>query len=351
MVELYETNNTVTIFNVTNTTTENEPTNNIIKNSIINNNKLEDKLNVIIVISNPCNYKKRYKLAHDFIKRIEKYEKYVELFIVELVYNNQEFKITNNNNKNHLQLRTDTAPLWHKENMINLGVKKLLPKDWKAFGWIDADIEFESLNWAEDTLKLLNGSYDIVQLFSHAVDMDENGLSLNNFSSFGYNYTKNNKYTTASKNNNHNYYHPGFGWACTREFYEKKGGIYELGILGSGDHLLSLSLLENGLDSIKYLQNDIRLQKYKESIYNYKNNYKDKVKIGYVPTVIRHYYHGTKKNRQYIERTEILKKHNYDPFLYLTKNDDGLLIPTNDCPLDLLNNIMQYFKDRNEDEI
>ena len=33
-----------------------------------NTEPIEDKLNVIIVISNPCLYKKRYVLAQDFIK-------------------------------------------------------------------------------------------------------------------------------------------------------------------------------------------------------------------------------------------------------------------------------------------
>jgi hypothetical protein len=37
-----------------------------------------------------------------------------------------------------LQLRTDT-PIWHKENMINLGVRRLLSDNYKAFAWIDAD--------------------------------------------------------------------------------------------------------------------------------------------------------------------------------------------------------------------
>lgn len=45
--------------------------------------------------------------------------------------------------------------------MINLGVRYLLPEKWKAFAWIDADIEFENSTWAVDTLKILNGSRDI----------------------------------------------------------------------------------------------------------------------------------------------------------------------------------------------
>ena len=60
--------------------------------------------------------------------------------------------------------------------------------------WIDADIEFENASWATDTLKILNGCSDVVQLFSHAVDMDKNNYTLNTFSGFGYNYENGKKY-------------------------------------------------------------------------------------------------------------------------------------------------------------
>ena len=60
-------------------------------------------------------------------------------------------------------------------NLINLAVEKLLSKNYKAFAWIDADIEFDSYTWVIDTLKLLNGTFDIVQLFSHCVFMDKDG--------------------------------------------------------------------------------------------------------------------------------------------------------------------------------
>ena len=160
---------------------------NDIKYAILNNVPIEAKLNVIIVISNPCLYKKRYILLNEFVKRIEEEEDNVNLFVVELVYGNQKFMVTDKNNKNHLQLTT-TTPIWHKENMVNLGVKYLLPKDWKAFAWIDADVEFDNVTWATDTLKILNGYKDIVQIFSHAVDMDKNKYSMNIFSSFGFQY-------------------------------------------------------------------------------------------------------------------------------------------------------------------
>ena len=107
---------------------------NIIRNAIKYNKPIEDKLNVIIVISNPCNYKRRYILAKEFIKRITIDEPDVELYIVELAYGDQNYYLTEKNNKKHLQLRSK-CPMWHKENMINLAVKYLLPKNYKAFAW------------------------------------------------------------------------------------------------------------------------------------------------------------------------------------------------------------------------
>jgi hypothetical protein len=131
-----------------------------IRNAILNNEPLDTTLHVIAVISNPCQFARRYILAREFVKRMEN-EQNIRLYFVELAYGDQQFYLTEKHNPRHLQLRA-TTPLWHKENMINLGVKKLLPVGWKAFAWIDADIEFESITWASDTLKVLNGCRDVV---------------------------------------------------------------------------------------------------------------------------------------------------------------------------------------------
>ena len=98
--------------------------------------------------------------------------------------------------------------------MINLGVKYLLPSNYKAFDWINSNIEFESNTWVSDTLKLLNDSNDVSQLFSHCIDMKMDKTTSDVYQSFGYNYNKNNPYKL-------NYWHSGFGWAMTRKCYEK----------------------------------------------------------------------------------------------------------------------------------
>jgi hypothetical protein len=298
------------------------------KYAIENNDPIEDDLHVIAVVSNPCLYAKRYILMKEFIKRIEEEETNVKLYIVELAYGNNEFYITNKKNKNHLQLRTDT-PLWHKENMINLGVKYLLPSNYKAFAWIDADIEFENTNWATDTLKILNGSKDIVQLFSHCVDMSKNCSAMNIFSGFGYNYCKNKKYCSER---GINYWHPGYAWAITRKAYEKIGGLFEEGILGSGDYYMAMSIL-------KPMQNA-------EKIYDKMK----KLRLGYVPGVIRHYFHGSKINRKYTDRWKILEKHNYNFNIHIAKDDKGILIPTKEFSDEFKNDIYQYFFERKEDD-
>ena len=51
-----------------------------------------------------------------------------------------------------------------------------------------------------------------------------------------------------------------------------------------------------------------------------------------------------------MERWHILVDNAYDPFLHITKNKDGLLNPTNNCPPKILDDIVKYFKERNEDE-
>jgi hypothetical protein len=313
---------------------------NELKLALNNNNPLEDKLNVIVVISNPCLYARRYQLFNKIVNKLNE-DTFIRLYVVELAYKNQKFIVTNSNDKNHLQIRTDT-PLWHKENMINIAVKKLLPKNYKAFAWIDADIEFESNTWALDTLKILNGYKDVVQLFSHAVDMDHDESTLNIFSSFGYSFSKHKKFKPGKIND---YWHPGFAWAITRKSYEKMGGLYEKGILGSGDNIMAYSFINKCI----HYNNSKYSDDYNNSMLEFQERSKH-LRLGYVPGVIRHYYHGKKKNRYYHERTEILAKHQFSPQTDITYDFNGIIIPTNNFSQEFKDDIMNYFFERKEDE-
>jgi hypothetical protein len=316
---------------------------NEIKKTILYNEPIEEKLHVIIVLSNPCNYAIRYILTKEFIRRM-KDEPDVILYIVELAYGNQDYYITEFGNDKHLRLRSHDTPLWHKENMINIGIKKLLPDNWKAVAWIDADIEFENSSWAMDTLKILNGSKDIVQLFSHNVFMDANGDTEMLLTGLGFQYIKKTKRSNRIKNIN-SYWHPGFAWACTRKLYEKMNGLYEYAITGDGDMQIASCLLSNYSSALPYDVSD----DYKNSLKEFENRVKG-CRLGYVPGVIRHYYHGSINSRKYDMREQILTTFNYSPTIHLTKNKSGLLIPSNNCPKELLDSIMKHFQSKREDD-
>jgi hypothetical protein len=224
--------------------------------------------------------------------------------------------------------------------MINLGIKKLLPKNWKAVAWIDAGIEFENSTWALDTLKILNGCKDIVQLWSHCTDMDADELTMRVFNSLGYQYSKGNPYISDGPN----YWHPGYAWAITRKAYEAMGGLYEVGVLGSGDKIMALGFVNKAenMNQLEYSEN------YNASMLEFQEQAK-KLRLGYTPGIIRHYYHGSKQNRRYLERWQLLMKYKFSPIDHLTHDASGILIPTEQFPKEFKEDIMTYFIERKED--
>ena len=307
----------------------------------MNNEPIDTTLHVIAVISNPCQFARRYILAREFMVRMER-ERNIKLYFVELAYGDQEFHVTDKKNKRHLQLR-GSIPLWHKENMINIGVKKLLPPTWKAFAWIDADIEFENTTWALDTLKVLNGYKDIVQPFSHCVDMNKNMTAIGIYPSFGFQLTKKQPYGGIQSN----MWHPGYAWAATRDAINTMGGLFELGIVGAGDHHMACCLIGEGKRSIPAGVT----AEYKKQVLHWEQRVSRlHHNIGFVRGTIYHFWHGKKRDRAYKSRWEILKENAYDPVKHVHKDWQGLLTlyPGHEK---LRNDLRDYFQSRNEDSI
>lgn len=309
-----------------------------------NMEKTYNKLNVICMMSNPIGYKRRVELAKRFITRMNKRTD-VELYITEIAYGDHIFEITETNNTNHLQVRA-THPLWHKENAINMACEILLPTNWKSFCWIDMDIIFENEHWVTDTLEILNDlKPTYVQLFSHAVDMDNNESVMSIFQSFAHQQSMNRPHAVTNKG--YDYWHPGYAWGMNREAYDIVGGLYELSIIGSGDYNMAMSLINKGKLSVDSRVSD----GYKRTVEEYQKKIQENgILMKCVNGVIRHEYHGSKINRKYVQRNDIVIKNKYDPNIHLKHREDGLLVPTEDCPMELLDQIMFYFSERNEDE-
>ena len=73
-------------------------------------------------------------------------------------------------------------------------------------------------------------------------------------------------------------------------------------------------------------------------------------RLGYVSTLIKHFWHGSKTNRKYNTRYKMLVKYQFNPNTMLSLDEQGLLIHNKNFPKPLLKYIQNYFLDRKEDE-
>jgi hypothetical protein len=304
-----------------------------------------DKFWVIAVISNPQRYKSRYNLYEKFKASMEVAG--VNLLTVEIALGQRPFELTEENNPNHVQLRTNNE-LWHKEQMINIGISRL-PQDWEYVAWIDADVEFCRQDWAAETVEQLQ-HYDVVQLFQSAIDLGPEGEVITVFNGFVHSWMNepniNNPLLARGKYGL--YWHPGFAWAATRKAINDLGGLIDWAILGSADHHMAWAFIGKVADKLP--KNIAPAYKRELETWQLRATHHIKQNIGYVPGTIYHHFHGKKKNRKYVERWDILLKHDFNPDKDLKRDWQGLWQFTEEG-LRLRNDIRNYFRQRNEDSI
>lgn len=312
------------------------------------------KFYVLAVCSNPIRYQSRWNLFKKFETHIA--ELGGTLIIVEQAFGNREFQLTSPQNPLHVQIRTDHE-LWHKENMINIGMHHLTryDPDWKYLAWIDGDITFQRKDALLETAQQLQ-HYDIVQMFSHVIDMGPDMQFVQQNAGFCYMYHQNQCYPPQT-NGHGGYYaqkgmtfwHPGYAWAARRSFFDKIQ-LFDKAILGAGDHHMALGLIGQAARSLPGNTSEA----YKKAILDWEKQatYAIRRNVGFVPGLITHHWHGAKKNRKYVERWDIITKNKFDPVADLIKDSYGLY-RLNMCwgerSIRLRDDIRRYFRQRNED--
>ena len=315
----------------------------------------QDLLNefyVIAVITNPERFKVRPKLFKDFMERMNKYG--ANLYIVEGAFGDRDFEVTDPNNPRHIRVKTDTE-LWYKENLINIGISRL-PHTWQYVAWIDGDIDFVRPDWMIETVHELQ-HHPVVQMFEDAVDLGPNHEIMTTYKSFAYCYKNKVPQRKAKKgdnlnyyygtNNNGSYWHPGYAWAATRDAINTFGGLFDVAIMGAGDHHMACSLIGEGKNSIpRGVQPEYRkavLAWEERALRLHKN-------IGYIKGTIYHFWHGKKRDRKYKDRWAILIDNKFNPSKDIHRDWQGLwaLYPGHEK---LRDEMRQYFQARNEDSI
>lgn len=320
-----------------------------------------DKFHVITMVSNPVRFSSRYRLYRRFEKHMK--DSGVNLWTVEVQLGDRPFAITDCTNKNHIQLR-HWDEIWIKENAINLGAARL-PDDWETVAWIDADVEFMQKNWGDkntheetfsedhdwvtETLHQLQ-VYKIVQLWDTAIDLGPNGEALSTHNSFMGQYIKNGARFPENVSKGYHELHPGYAWACRREAFDEMGGLLDRAILGAGDRHMALALV--GQAQMSFHPNTSG--QYKDYIMEFQDRCEKSIRrdVGYVKGTILHYWHGTKANRNYWNRWQILVNNHYNPLKDVKPNCYGILQLHDDHSsrfLRLRDEIRAYFRQRNED--
>lgn len=307
---------------------------------------VKETLFVIAVVSNPVRYKSRYRLYKEFVERMQK-TKNVVLIQVEHAFGTRPHEVTNPNDKHHLQLRGGQEyEMWIKEGMINAGLKylTLIYPDWKYVAWVDADISFDDENWASETIHALQ-HYSIVQPWSKSLDMGPDGKEeIHSASSFFHDYINEIPKKWAPNNET---WHPGYAWAARRDVIEDLGyKLIDWCPLGAADHHMAWAFVGDiwkgvhGDMGSSYMRRAAEFQALCEKYV--------KQNVGYVDGTIRHYWHGPKKKRYYVERWDILVKNRFDPDHDIAIDKWGVPFLTGTKPK-LRDGIRKYFRARDED--
>lgn len=298
---------------------------------------------MIAVISNPVRYASRVALYEEFKKQMDG-NPHVVLHTIEVAFGDRPFEIPDA----ELKFRTYDE-IWHKENMINLMIQRL-PYNWEYVAWIDADIEFHRKDWAQETLHQLQ-HYMIVQMFQNAIDLGPTGEIIGTHNGFVWSYIQGKPRPTKNcYGYSQPHWHPGFAWAARREAIDLIGGLYDVSMLGSGDHLMAWGLIgENKLPNtmtdgyIKSLQHWI--DRAERTITR---------DIGYVQGTLSHFFHGKKRDRRYNSRWAILEKHKFCPVKDIKRDFQGLYQLEHDGSSRMIqfrDDLRGYFRARNEDSI
>lgn len=306
----------------------------------------DNTLHVVGVISNTERYHSRYRLAREWIERTKNTPN-VKLHVVETAFGDRQHELEDPE-VDFLRLRTRTHA-WIKENMINLGVRYLVPRDAKFICWEDCDVEHRDPNWARETIHQLQHT-PILQPWQTCSDLGPNGSVFQTHSSFGFvdqAGLKRHPQQGIPGTESYVYAHSGFSWACTRAFWEEVGGLLDIAILGSADHHMAWAVVGDVEKTVNVKMGPSYHAACRE--WQVKARRASGGEVGFVPGRLEHHFHGPKKRRYYRERWQILVDHKFDPLTDLRRDEQGVIYIHGKPELEKA--IRQYNRSRLEDSI
>ncbi len=283
------------------------------------------KIACIAVYFNPCGYEALLQNYHRF--RDQPSMRKVPLTTIELSFDG-EFHIPDATIR--LTGSSDNI-LWQKERLINIAEERL-DSSYDAIAYIDADLLFLNPDWYDEASESLLEA-PAIQLFSHINYLDPAGEIFDRRESVVKPYAENGTYG----------WNPGGAWAVDRRLFP----LIDFDPVGANDALQSASWMPIATD---YLASILPWRQYQSF-----NAVRERTlpiiagRVTYVQGDIVHLFHGSRINRRFAERSEMLRQHDFDPAKDLALDSNGLWRWTGTKP-GLQSAVRDYFFGRREDD-
>ncbi|CAK9015266.1 Uncharacterized protein SCF082_LOCUS12683, partial [Durusdinium trenchii] len=279
-----------------------------------------ERLGIVAVHFNPAGFQ----------RQVENFERFraslgplvSRLFVVELSFNGRFECAGTGPNDTRLEADPGQAAMWQKEALINTGIERL-PAGVDVVAWIDADFLFLDPGWVADLFRTLD-RFPTAQLCSWVHNLGPGGVidSATSRPSLAA--------VRLGMRDVSRIAGPGGCWAARRDFLADARGLPDRHILGGGDRAWADGVF--GISRSYYLDQlpeGLRRDQQKRIEWL---SYLTRGEVGCLSGEAVHLFHGSRKNRQYRERTEILRRHNYDPLRHVTRNPAGFIEWTDAAP-------------------
>lgn len=299
----------------------------------------ENELAVVSCFFNPGGSARRVSNFRAFLSAVKKSG--VRCLVVELAFGAAPFEFDDHDDV--IQVRTDHV-LWHKERLLNIGIRKLLSDGVRKIVWLDGDIVFSDSWWPAEIAHRLEYAnlcqiFDTISIHAHGSGPPMIApSSIKYFQETGQLFLQPTQRIRNQLRGMLGGGQSGFGWAARAEVLEKVL-LFENAVVGGGDKLiLTASLAEDLSDervtsltqskyTCKACGHRNKSDAYAASFLDWAQRWSTAVdgSVDYARLHIRDMYHGQRSDRGYMARHDILYKNEFNPAADLVTNPSGCL--------------------------
>lgn len=322
----------------------------------------DNELAVVSCFFNPGGSTRRVKNFRNFLAAVK--NSGVRCLVVELAFGSAPFEF--DDHEDVIQLRSNDV-LWHKERLLNIGIRQLLSDGVRKIAWLDGDIVFADHWWPSEIASRLEHAnlcqvFDTISIHTH-----DSGPPMIAPSAVKY-FQEDGRLFSQPPLRGRNLLRgmlkggqSGFGWAARSEVLEK-ALLFENAVVGGGDKLifaasLTEDLSDERLQALTHSKHVCRACGHRNKSDTFTASYLEWARqwsnavdgsVDYARLHISDMYHGKRSDRGYMARHDILYRHEFNPATDLS-GDPPECLQWSTQKKQLRREVEAYFLSRRED--